>query len=139
MKKVEKIAVNIAAIKFSNEDIKEAAKFCLDLGYRIFAAQNENISYFNIVDGLGNIGYIQANYYGGLDYSTVHKPCKRFGTGFGLNNGILGDPLSIDLIHQCLGLTRCWASYYKVEKFKDWNDYLNYPTNNILTYYEITL
>lgn len=41
------------------------------------------------------IGYFQENKYEGFSFSTVHKPCKDFGTGFRVQGGIEAPDLNI--------------------------------------------
>lgn len=61
------------------------------LGYKVYVNDVDNSSSFGnygyIVNDRDEVGYFQLGDYGyGVSFSTKHKPCSHFGTGFGLDN-----------------------------------------------------
>lgn len=79
-----KVKQNSLIIK--SDVLKNCLELLLDNGFRIFKSyykENENLTYFNYSKD-NKIAYLQVDYFGGVKYSTVHKPCRDFGTGFGL-------------------------------------------------------
>ena len=67
-------------IKLAN-DIKE-------LGYKVFIRYNDWGQHYGwIVNDKDEIGYFQFDDFRcGITFSTVHKPCYEFGSGFSLDN-----------------------------------------------------
>ncbi len=65
--------------------IREALK---NAGYKIlvYAKEGEEEPTWFFYGDDKNIGYAQAGDYGGVRFSTVHKPCRECGTGFGLQS-----------------------------------------------------
>ena len=123
---------------FENEALQELVKIAKENGYRVFAFQKDKpISQVLIVSESGKIGSASASW-GGLSYSTTHKPCREFGTGFGLS-GVNGCELpSIERIRDCTETIKPhWAGIGQVVKYRDWEEYKAYRMNAILEYFEI--
>lgn len=63
------------------------AKHIKDLGYKVFVTNREFSNYGWIVNEKDEVGYFQLGDFGyGVTFSTVHKPCYEFGSGFGLDD-----------------------------------------------------
>lgn len=59
------------------------------LGYRVFIRKDEFTTFGWVVNEKEQIGYFQLDDWGtGLCFSTVHKPCTKFGSGFGLDTSL---------------------------------------------------
>lgn len=74
---------------FKSELLTNTADMLKAAGYRVFFYRwtytSGPTTYFHFTDGV-NIGYCQEGYFGGIRFSTVHKPCRECGTGFGLQD-----------------------------------------------------
>lgn len=82
------------------------------------------------------IGYVQCAYFGGLSFSTVHKPCKECGTGFGLDEEGIYAPNVEDALRTFV-IAPKWAKErdrQAVVKYSNWNELNN---GRILTYTEL--
>jgi hypothetical protein len=74
--------MNTTAINISKDEaLNDYAALLLDNGFTIIAPQKASTYFYFSKDG--KIGYVQANRFEGYTFSTVHKPCKECGTGFG--------------------------------------------------------
>lgn len=72
-------------LKFKNEEIKNCLELLLSNGYRVFKSffdPKSQLTYFTYSKD-DKVAYLQADY-SGVKVSTVHKPCREFGTGFGI-------------------------------------------------------
>jgi hypothetical protein len=100
-------------------------------GFNVYVPENPSTYAHFVKDN--NIGYVQVGYFGGLEFSTVHKPCNRYGTGFGLNhdNGII-DP-TIEDAEKAFACSPDWGNP-NVEKYKSWDEYISSPVNQIIKY-----
>lgn len=76
---------------------------------------------------------MQEAYFGGLSFSTVHKGCKKFGTGFGLTEEGICEPTLQHAI-ACFITAPNWAKgdMRVIVKYKSWEDYLSNSINRIL-------
>ncbi len=61
-------------------------QFALDLGYRVFTPADLQSTYFYAADNQDRLAYFQVSDFGKPEFSTVHKPCKYNGTGFGVTS-----------------------------------------------------
>lgn len=105
--------------------------------FKVYTSDNkDDYSYCHIVKD-DRIGYIQSSYFGGLDFSTVHKPCSKFGTGFGISSNIYKPTLSDAL--ETFIFAPIWAKgdLTTIKKYKSWDDYLSLPINEILLNKEV--
>jgi hypothetical protein len=108
----------------------QAVEVVKSFGYKCFFPRYYTLqkqpTYCYITDGV-NIGYMQANEFGyGICFSTIHKPNKRHGNGFGIANNVPLDKITKELIERTIENKNSKA---KVEKYTSWEDY----TKNSLT------
>lgn len=108
----------------------QAVEVVKSFGYKCFFPRfytlQKQPTYCYITDGT-NIGYMQANDLGyGICFSTIHKPNKRHGNGFGIANNVPLDKITKELIERTIENKNSKA---KVEKYTSWEDY----TKNSLT------
>lgn len=130
------ISINNETKEFKNEALQKAYKIAKEAGYKVFTyvPSGKYITNFHYSDGT-NIAYIQADY-SGLSISTVHKPNRVTGTGFGVAANILVNDLE-DLKEGFINYPN-WAKSsdrQSVVKFAHLNDYIN--KESILKYYFI--
>jgi len=123
-----------------NTILHEFVKELKQNGFKVFtSAEDKNYSYCHFIKD-DKIGYVQTDYFGGLSFSTVHKPCKNFGTGFGLNdlNNRVWQPTIKDA-ENCFITAPNWATgnIGDIKKYKNWDEYVNTPINKILTEREL--
>lgn len=108
----------------------QAVEIVKSFGYKCFFPRYYTLqkqpTYCYITDGV-NIGYMQANEFGyGICFSTIHKPNKKHGNGFGIANNVPLDKITKELIERTIENKNSKA---KVEKYTSWEDY----TKNSLT------
>ena len=108
----------------------QAVEVVKSFGYKCFFPRYYTLqkqpTYCYITDGT-NIGYMQANEFGyGICFSTIHKPNKKHGNGFGIANNVPLDKITKELIERTIENKNSKA---KVEKYTSWEDY----TKNSLT------
>ena len=72
-------------IKQKRERFLMFANQIKDLGYKVYIKKREDSTYGYIVNEKDEIGYFQLDEWGcDIHYGTIHKPCREFGTGFGI-------------------------------------------------------
>jgi hypothetical protein len=108
----------------------QAVEVVKSFGYKCFFPRYYTLqkqpTYCYITDGV-NIGYMQANEFGyGICFSTIHKPNKKHGNGFGIANNVPLDKIAKELIERTIENKNSKAN---VEKYASWEDY----TKNSLT------
>lgn len=108
----------------------QAVEVVKSFGYKCFFPRYYTLqkqpTYCYITDGV-NIGYMQANEFGyGICFSTIHKPNKKHGNGFGIANNVPLDKITKELIERTIENKNSKA---KVDKYTSWEDY----TKNSLT------
>lgn len=108
----------------------QAVEVVKSFGYKCFFPRYYTLqkqpTYCYITDGT-NIGYMQANEMGyGICFSTIHKPNKKHGNGFGIANNVPLDKITKELIERTIENKNSKAN---VEKYTSWEDY----TKNSLT------
>ena len=108
----------------------QAVEVVKSFGYKCFFPRfytlQKQPTYCYITDGT-NIGYMQANEFGyGICFSTIHKPNKKHGNGFGVANNVPLDKITKELIEHTIENKNSKA---KVDKYASWEDY----TKNSLT------
>ena len=114
----------------------QAVEVVKSFGYKCFFPRYastfvEKPTYCFITDGT-NIGYMQANDFGSaLDFSTIHKPHSKYGTGVGVANNVLLKNITKELIEQTFGKP-CWTNVRAygvgsnnkpIIKYASWEDY----------------
>lgn len=101
-------------------------------GFTIYSADDKKtISWCYFVKG-ENFGYMQFDDFTGFSFSTSHKPNRKCGTGFRVHAEIT-EPT----IKHC---TDCFVNIpYRpdVEKYKNWDEYINSSHGSILKYRKI--
>ena len=128
----------------TKEDFKLFADFVQTLkenGFKVYTAcTDEDVSWAHFVKN-NKVGYMQLSYWGGLTFSTCHKPCRNFGTGFGLydHNELGNINPTIEDAEKAFIFAPSWANgnLSDIKKYTSWDDYLNTPTNQILKYKEL--
>lgn len=103
--------------------------------YAVWTHSDQKPTYFYFIDG-NNIGYCQEDYFGGVKFSTVHKPCRECGTGFGLNEYGIFEP-TIEDAKKAFIIAPNWAKRndaQAVRKYKGWEEYISTPLNNMCKY-----
>lgn len=108
----------------------KAVEVVKSFGYKCFFPRYYTLqkqpTYCFITDGT-NIGYMQANELGyGICFSTIHKPNKKHGNGFGIANNVPLDKITKELIERTIENKNSKA---KVDKYTSWEDF----TKNSLT------
>lgn len=119
------------ALVFKSELLQNTADMIKAAGMRVFISKwshNETKpTYFHFTDG-ENIGYCQEGHFGGISFSTVHRPCKECGTGYGLtdfNDPGIYEPTIKDA-KQAFINAPSWARPTEraaVIKYKNWEEY----------------
>lgn len=123
---------------FKDAALQQFADTLKAAGMRIFYSPYKDgrlSTYFYFTDGT-NIGYCQDAYFGGIQFSTVHKPNKNCGTGFGLDENGIYEPTVEDALRAFI-IAPNWAKprdRQAVVKFKSWDEFFSRET--ILTYIE---
>jgi len=118
-----------------NELLHNFVQTLKENGFKVYtSSREEDYTYCHFVEG-DNIGYVQTSYFGGLQFSTVHKPCKEFGTGFGLNEDGIYNPTIVIAREAFVRIPIYWqykSNTEAVKKYKNWEEYINTPINRIL-------
>lgn len=93
-----------------------------NLGYRVFICVDSSYNYAYIVNEKDEIGYMQlGDFFGGVTFSTSHKPCKECGTGFGLN-GSFDSVFEITKkeVEECFIMAPDWATRSQLSAVRKW-------------------
>lgn len=119
---------------FKTELLQSVADMIKAAGMKVYISNWSNSSanptYFHFTDG-DKIGYCQESpYFGGIQFSTVHKPCRECGTGFGLSDDKAGldakfNP-SIENAKRAFIHAPNWATrtdYEAVKKYANWDEF----------------
>lgn len=102
----------------------QAVDIVKGMGYKCFFSRYYTLqkqpTYCFITDGT-NIGYMQANELGyGICFSTIHKPNKKHGNGFGIADNVPLDKITKGLIEHTIDSKN---SKTNVEKYTSWEDF----------------
>lgn len=114
-----------------SEALNEYAKLLLDNGFTIIAPK-EASTYFHFSKD-NKIGYVQDDRFRGCTFTSVHKPCRECGTGFGMEENRDKElyllPLSVDSALKTINMgAPSWATSNEanaVKKYKDIADFTN--------------
>lgn len=100
----------------------EYCEIVKSFGYRVFICSDPLYEYAYIVNENDELGYMQLDDFGfGVRFSTSHKPCRGYGTGFGLSNGIDGLPkITKQDVERCFIIAPEWATHSQREAVKKW-------------------
>lgn len=125
--------------EYKNKDLKKVYEIAKDKGYKLFTfeSNNKHIEQIFIENKHGDIGSCSA-YFGGISFSTVHKPKQNSGNGTGFGKLIKGQDFNIpEDLDICFISYPYWAGVREanIKKYCSWDDYLNNQT--ILKYYEL--
>lgn len=136
--------LELNTIEFTNAELKDTVKLLIKEGFNIYTSKGnhndtDKISYV-YYEKDNKLAYLQAERFGGLKYSTVHR--SERGSGFGSGFSMCDDAevnLTIDELKKGFVLAPNWATgdITKITKYKGMEDYLKRPINNILTMYKI--
>jgi hypothetical protein len=121
-----------------NKQLEQTIELAKLKGYVVFTFENHDrpITHIFIANQAGNVGEC-SEFYGGIQFSTCHKPMSGVGSGFGnLNGHDFHSPNDIDI---CFIRAPRWASYADSERVRKYtggmSEYMKKSTR--LTYYEL--
>ena len=116
------------------KELKGYIKKLKGAGFKVYAP--EELSTYCHFTKNGKIGYVEAGDFG-FNFSTVHKPNTRCGTGFSIHREV-SNP-TIKMAEDCFVNTPHWAmsDISHVKKYTNWTDYTNSPTNRIIEKIEV--
>ena len=120
-------------MEFKTDLLKKFVDVLKQNYFKVYASQEDKISYVHF-ELNNNIGYVQDDYFGGLDFSSVHKPNRDNGTGFQIHKEVI-EP-TIKHAEDCFILKPYWASG-EVQKYKSFEDYKTSSIHSILKYMEV--
>ena len=92
------------------------------LGFDVYVVKDPEWCYGYFVEG-GSFAYFQLGSFGGLEVSTCHKPCKNWGSGFGVDVGI--SPTKHSLRRAFLTPTGWGGRRVSVTKYANFDEYIN--------------
>lgn len=133
------MAKKIGELNFKSELLRDYLRFLLNEGFKVYVTEpeeNRKITYAHFVEG-SNIGYVQDADFGGLSFSTVHKPNADSGTGFRTDDGVY-EP-TLEHARGTFVKAPYWGSGKSVVKYKNWSDYTKSSHGSILKKVEVTL
>jgi len=103
-----------------------------DVYYAIWRNDTRSTTYFYFTDGT-KIGYAQEGYFGGIRFSTVHRPCRECGTGYGLTvDPGLFEP-TIEDAKRAFIFAPQWASPRDVAAIKKWENWAAFQADRTNT------
>lgn len=123
-------------ITFADQHLQEVADMLKKEGLKVYISNWNHTSakptYFHFTDGV-NIGYCQTERFGGVRFSTVHKPCKEAGTGFGIQGYFetIANPTIEDAKQAFSTIPKGYPlrTYEgKIKKYANWEEYANKNT-----------
>lgn len=102
--------------------LQEFMKTLSENGFKVYWPVKEDCrTWFYFVKN-DKIGTAQQDEFGGLDLMTVHKPCKKCGTGFSVVRNEFHP--TIKQAEQCFATPREFQLYYEyVRKYENWNEF----------------
>jgi hypothetical protein len=128
--------------KLANSDLQKVVEIAKKKGYKVrtFESSGSVINQIFIEDQIGRLGSCSA-YFGGVQFSTMHKSKSGSGNGSGFGQLVKGedfnDPENLDV---CFISFHYWAGSRErqgVTKYNGWSDYRQPKVNQILKYYEL--
>lgn len=121
----------------ANDLFKGFIKQLLENGFQVYVSDSQkgDKTFCQIVKD-NKIGSVHTDRFGGLNFATVNKPCKNYGTGSSVAREVF-EP-TLELAEQTFNYF-AWHITGKVVKYKDWNDFQSSGLNKILNYIEIKL
>lgn len=121
------------------EQSEQLTAFCEVLksnGFDVLRPANADYNTWIKIHKDGKFGAICCSYFGGFDFSTVHKPCRECGTGYSIEKE---SALTIKNAEKTLIFAPNWATgkeIAEIKKYKDITDFLN-STHNKWAKYQI--
>lgn len=105
--------------------LAQAVDIVKGMGYKCFFPRfytlQKQPTYCFITNGT-NIGYMQANELGyGICFSTIHKPNKKHGSGFGIADNVPLEEITKELIERTIDSKNDKTN---VEKYSSWGDFV---------------
>ena len=129
--------INLKSVTAKSETMTQYIKVLLEDGFKIYTSSDINkLTYFYFVKN-NNMGYCQFDYFDYFSFSSVHVGNRDSGTGFNIYTEIVTPTIKHAL--DTFILKPSWYRGKAPEKYKDLNDYLSKPTNQILELVEIIL
>lgn len=106
----------------------QAVEVVKSFGYRCFFPRfytlQKQPTYCFITDGT-NIGYMQSNDLGNaMCFSTIHKPNRKHGEGFGIADNVPLDKITKGLIERTFFGVPLRVNTKYISKYKSWEDYI---------------
>lgn len=126
-------------ITFKNEELKNVAKLLLENNYKVlyYTKEGDKEKKTWLIFSIDNqIGYVQAEY-SGVTISTIHKPCKECGTGFGVTEDAIINT-TLDNLNEAFITAPNWAKR-KIDAVKKYKDIEEYKNRDGLKYEYLTL
>lgn len=126
-------------LKFYNEELYNAAKMAIGMGYKVHTFNPSGFYIRQIFIDNGKTFGSVSEYYSGVRYSTCHK--SELGSGNGTGFGLSEEPMNAtkDGINSVFMFAPRWATNTNRIKKETWDEHISRPINQILTYGEITL
>ena len=106
-----------------NEELNEYAQLLLDNGFTIIAPKEPSTYYHFSIDN--KIGYCQYDKFMGVTFTTVHKPCRECGTGFGMEDDRDKELLTLSVksaLETVNTFAPAWANRNDVKAIKKYKD-----------------
>lgn len=119
------------------QQISELLKFANELknnGFIVLIPNRDQESSWIKFFKDGYFGSIECDRFGGFNFSTVHKPCKECGTGYGIEQNT---NLTIENANKCLIKAPKWATFPDVraiKQYKNVEDFINSTHNKWAKY-----
>lgn len=119
------------------EDLKTFSALLQENGFDVIVSAKHSFQWLFFHKD-GKIGTVNADYFGGYNFGTVHKPCRECGTGFGTERET---DLTVENAKGALLHAPSWASRSDVaaiRKYKSIEDFINSTHNKWAEYYVIS-
>ena len=110
------------------------AKQIKDLGYTVFVSSGSD-GY--VVNDKNQIGYFSFGYYG-INFTTVHKPCRQCGTGFRVTDDEVQN-ITKQIVDSVFSTAPYWGSQYIqfVKKYSSLDEFKKKHWNNMSNFTEL--
>lgn len=132
---MEMIKTNNIVERLKEGPLRDYAKLLIDNGFRLLIYKSREsgapVTWFHFEKD-NKIGYCQESYFGGLRFSSVHKPSKEAGTGYGLSGEFdsICNP-TIEHAQEAMNLLKpFWANdvNFMPKKYKSLEEYMERET-----------